>query len=179
MVLSRFLLIVSALACGAVLAACGGGGGGDSGKTFEAPDVAFKFQYPAAFTQQNEDDGKVLAAVLPEPGDTANAIKVRKTSDQELVLGPFVDEIHRKFERQLGKVNKRTETHSDIEMHVLSFRAPTTLRQGGQSKRVTVSSASYIFTGGDKTWQLECLSTEAHRAQIDAACRQALESISF
>lgn len=175
---SRFLYIASTVACGAVLSACGGGGG-DSGKTFEAPDVAFKFQYPAAFTQQNEDDGKVIAQVLPEPGDTANSIKVRKTSDQELQLGPFVDEIHRKFERQLGKVNKRTERHSDIEMHVLSFRAPTTLRQGGQSKRVTVSSASYIFTGGDKTWQLECLSTEAHRAQIDAACRQALESISF
>jgi hypothetical protein len=175
---SRLLPIGSAVACGVVLSACGGGGG-DSAKTFEAPDVAFSFKYPASLTQQNEDDGKVLAQVLPEPGDTANAIKVRKTSDRELQLGPFVDEIHRKFVRQLGRVDKRTERHSDIEMHVLSFRTPTTLREGGQSKKVTVSSASYIFTGGDKTWQLECLSTEAHRAQIDAACRQAIDSISF
>jgi hypothetical protein len=175
---SRVLAGVSAVACGAVLSACGGGGG-DSAKTFEAPDVAFSFNYPASFTQQNEDADKVLARVLPDPGDTNNALKVRKTSDQELPLGTFLDEIRRQFAQQLGRVDKRTERHGDLEMGVLSWRSPTTIREGGQAKKVNLSSASYFFAGGGKTWQLECLSTEAHRAQIDAACRQAIDSISF
>ena len=181
---SRILSIASVALCGAVLGACGesdgqGGQGGESAKTFEAPDIAFSFKYPAAFTQVNEDDGKVLASVLPDTGDTNNAVKVRKTSDQELQLSTYLDEIRRQFAQQLGRVDRRIERHSDLEMGVLSFRAPTTVEEGGQQRRVNLSSASYFFAGGGKTWQVECLSTDAHRAQIDAACRQAVNSVSF
>ena len=158
------------------LAGCGGGGGSDSGaKTFSAPDVAFTFEIPDGLTQTNQDDGKVLARVSPDPSDVNSAVKVRQASAQELPTSAYLDQFRRQFQQQVGRVDKAMERHSDIEMGVLSFDQPVTLK----GQRTRVNSKSYFFTGGGKTWQMECVSTSEHKAKIDAACRQAIDTIKF
>jgi hypothetical protein len=163
-----------------VLAGCGGGGGSgttsESGaKTFNAPDVAFTFEIPEGLTQSNQDMDKVLARVSPDPSDVNSAIKIRQASAQELPHSAYLDQFRRQFQQQVGPVAKAMERHSDIQMGVLSFDQPVTLR----GERTRVNSKSYFFTGGGKTWQLECVSTSKHKAKVDAACRQAIDSIKF
>lgn len=161
-----------------VLAGCGGGAGtgGDSGATtFSAPDVAFTFEFPQGLTQSNEDVDDVLARVSPDPANRNNAIKVRQTSARELPHSAYLEQLRQQFQRQVGPVARRMERHSDIEMGVLSFAKPTTLN----GRRTRVSSRSYFFAGGGKTWQVECVSTSEHEAQITAACPQAVDSIKF
>jgi hypothetical protein len=174
-----------ALLAALTLAACGGGGGGttgadtgggEEGGTFKATDVGFTFKYPTDFKQVDEDNGKVLAIVAPDPADADNGLKIRQTAAQELPLSAYLDEFRRQFQQQIPRVDKRIEQHNGIEMGVLSFTG--NINQGGQQQRVT--SSSYFFAGGGKTWQLECLTKgEQHKSMIDAACKQAVDSVSF
>ena len=156
------------------LAGCGSGGGSDE-TSFEATDVAFTFEHPAEFKQDDADDGKVLARLELDPNQPNDAIKVRQTSARELPLSAFLDTFQRQFSAQVGPVRKRTEKHADREMGVLQFGQSIT----EQGKRVRATSTSYFFSGGGKTWQLECVSTGAEKPKVDAACKQAVDSVAF
>lgn len=167
------------------LAGCGGGGdkggAGESGKTsgrpasprFTATDVAFSFEYPRDFKKVDQpNDGEVLAEVNPTPGDVKNGIKIRKTSEKELPFASYSGQFLNQFKDQLGvRIDRRTERHSGLDVGVLEWE------KAFQGTRL--HSASYFFSGGGKTWQLECISDTAHRAPIRAACAQALGSLKF
>jgi hypothetical protein len=51
------------------------------------------------------------------------------------------------------------------------------IESGGEM--VEFTSSSYFFKGAGRTWQIECIADAEHRAQIEAACRTALESVQF
>ena len=142
---------------------------------FESDAVGFTFEYPEEFAVDKQGSGDVIGQVSVEAGEVLNALKVRKTSDQELGTERYLDEFQSDFAQTVGEVDKREETIGDIEMGVLEFE--DSVEQLGES--VDFTSTSYFFPGGGKTWQLECIADTEHRAEIDEACMQALESISF
>lgn len=180
------------------IAGCGGGGdkssssggsaksspgkssGPEAGK-FQAKDVGFTFQYPTSFKQVDEpNDGSVLASVTPTPGDVNNGLKIRKTSDKELPFSSYADSIRQQFEQQLGtKVTETQGTRGSLELGVLKWSNAYTKKDLGEEKVIELSSKSYFFAGGGKTWQLECLSSQDYRDEITEACKQALGSIQF
>jgi hypothetical protein len=174
------------------LAGCGGSD--DEGKparkatkepvaetTFKARDVGFTFSYPRGFEQVDEpNDGKVLASVTPTPNDPNNGVKVRLTSERELPFASYAAQLRSQFEDQLAtKISQRQEKRRELDVGVLEWRKATTQTNLGEEETVRLHSTSYFFTGAGKTWQVECLSSEEHRADIEKACRQALGSIEF
>jgi hypothetical protein len=181
-----------ALAATALLAGCGGDDeksdapattasttttAASEANTFESSDIGFTFTYPKEW-QETEEGGKVLGAVSPVPNDPQNGVKVRKTSDQELTFASYSGQISSQFEDQLGvKVDVRDETHGDIDMGVMEWTSSLTYKDLGQEVTTEIHSTSYFFTASGKTWQLECLSTEEQRADIDAGCSLVIESI--
>jgi hypothetical protein len=173
----------------AVVAGCGsdGGDGGDGANAdttaapspgaavFESKAVGFTFEYPAELKAQRKPQGEILGQVAVERGARLNALKIRKTAEQELGTARYLDEFQRDFAQTVGRVSKREDTIGDLDVGVLEFDHSVQL--GGE--RVAFSSASYFFAGAGKTWQLECIADERHREQIDAACKTALESVDF
>ncbi|HEY8640268.1 MAG TPA: hypothetical protein VIL53_07155 [Solirubrobacterales bacterium] len=189
--LGRSILALAAVA----LPVSGCGGGSDSahpartakgstvqtGSTFRAADVGFTFQIPRGFKQVDEpNDGKALASVTPAPGDVNNGLKIRKTADQELPFLSYAGKLRAQFEQQLAtKVSERTQTVGALKLGILEWRRAYTKTDLGQEKTVMLHSTSYFFAGDGKTWQLECLSSQDHRSDIDRGCRQAISSIKF
>lgn len=171
-----------------LLAGCGGddkddeAAGGDQttpstpdAAVFQSKAVAFTFEYPKEFTADEKPQGQVLGQVSAEPDAQLNAIKIRKTANQELGTERYLDEFQRDFSETVGKVDKREEKIGDLDTGVLEFE--DSIEQLGQP--VEFSSVSYFFAGGGKTWQMECIADAEHRAQIGEACRAALESVQF
>jgi hypothetical protein len=185
-----YVLIVAAVVL--ALAGCGGGGakkqgtGGAptkaaGGPTFKASDIPFTFQYPPGFKQVDDPkDGSVLSSVTPTPGDVNNGLKVRKTAETELPFTSYAAQIRGQFEDQLTtKVTQREGTRGELKLGVLTWSKSYTRTNLGQEETVRLHSKSYFFAGSGKTWQLECLSSEEHRSEIDQACEQAIGSIAF
>ena len=173
---------------------CGGGGDEkDAGEpaapaapaakegSFKAADVSFTFQYPHGFEQVDEpSDGEALASVTPTPDDVNNGLKIRVTAETELPFVSYVAEIRGQFEEQLAtKVSQREEKRGALDLGILEWEKSTTQTDLGEEKTVRLHSTSYFFQGGGKTWQLECLSSQDHRSDIDQACDQAIGSIQF
>lgn len=178
------------LLAAALLAGCAGGDSDDKDENgggtdtpapasdvavFESPEIGFNFEYPKDWAADKRPDDQVLAQVSLEAGEPLNAIKIRKTADQELGTDRYLDEFQRDFARTVGKVDKREQTIGNIDMGVLEFE--DSVEQLGQP--VDFSSVSFFFPGGGKTWQVECIADSDHESEIDEACKAALESISF
>lgn len=136
-------------------------------RTFASPRIPFTFDYPKDLVAEKKPREDVLAEVAAERGSRLNAIKVRRTARRELEPGRYLEEFRRDFERSVGAVEKRRERIGDLDLGVLEFETPK------------FSSSSYFFTGGGQTWQVECISDPEHRAAIDAACKTALESVTW
>jgi hypothetical protein len=149
--------------------------------SFKAADVPFTFQYPRGFKQVDEPKEKeVLASVTPTPDDVNNGLKIRVTAETELPFVSYAAEIRGQFEEQLAtKVSQREETRGALDLGILEWRKSDTKSDLGAEKTVRLHSTNYFFHGGGKTWQLECLSSQDHRSNIDQACQQAIGSIQF
>lgn len=171
--------IAFALLGALVLAACGSGDGSSGDRTdarrFQAPDVAFTFEYPPSMRQSDRDSGDERARISPEPGDLDNALKVSQVSGREETLSRYVERSRQQLSRRVGGVDLEIERHRDIEMGLLSYGNPTKV----DGRRTRLESQAYYFVGGGRTWRLECLSTSEREPQIRAACRQALDTIRF
>jgi hypothetical protein len=176
------------LAC-ALVAGCGSdddsGSNGDSGDTgtaetvaterFESPRIGFTFDYPGDLVAQRRPRRDVLAQVSIERGSAINAVKVRRTSNRELDRDSYLDEFERDFERTVGAVEQREEEIGGLDVGVLEFEDSVELR----GEPVDFTSTSYFFTGGGRTWQVECIAEDAQRDRIERACTTVLESIEF
>ena len=151
------------------------------GTTFKASDVNFTFQYPKGFQQVDEpNDGKALATVTPVPNDVNNGLKIRETANNELPFASYGSKLRAQFEDQLAtKVSQRETTEGGIALGVLEWKKPYTKTDLGEEKTFELHSTSYFFAGGGKTWQIECLSAQDYRREIDAACDKAIASIEF
>ena len=142
---------------------------------FESDRIAFTFDYPEYLTAERRPREQVLARVGVERGSRLNAIKVRQTAERELDPGRYLDEFQRDFERTVGSVEKREERVGDLQTGVLEFE--DSIELGGE--RVDFRSSSYFFKGAGRTWQLECIADNAHREEVEEACRIVLESVEF
>ena len=172
---------IAALLSALALAACGSDDdGGDNepaekkpaaqsegGTTFEASDVGFTFEHPEEFKQENADQGKIIATLKL---DEENGLNIRKSSDQALPPSFYLDEFERDFERSpdVGDVQKKTTRYGGRETGVLVIPDAPSAVPGSKER---VRAEEYFFAGDSKTWQLECLSTEEKRSEVDAACK--------
>lgn len=170
------------LLCAALVAGCGGDD--DDGEpqepagetaTFESDEIAFTFEYPRELEARMRPDGPVLGQVAVERDGAINAIKVRRTASRELERERYLDEFERDFERTVGDVEQHEEQIGELDVGVLEFEDSVTL----EGEETTFASTSYFFTGGDGTWQVECIADEQHSDLIEDACRTALESVEF
>jgi hypothetical protein len=172
-----WLLLVALIAAG-----CGSGDGGADAPprggevtTFESPRIPFTFDYPKDFVAEKRPREKVLGRVAAERGSRLNAIKVRRTAGRELNPERYLDAFQRDFQRSVGVVDKDERMIGDLETGVLVFEDSVSRR----GKDVAFKSSSYFFKGAGQTWQVECISDAEHRAEIESACRTALESVDF
>jgi hypothetical protein len=163
---------LAAVIAAAGLAACGGKAD-RKGPAFHDSGVGFSFRYPHGFKVQTADRGSVLALVSLDP---LNGLAIRSTSPQALVPDQFLGQLRADFQRQGFHVVQRRERHSGLDMGVLAFTIPRSNPASGG--RTPLRTVNYFFAGGGKTWQLECRST-TRTAQVDGACREAIDSISF
>ena len=134
---------------------------------FESNRLGFTFEYPDDLAVDRRPPPPVLARVAVRRRDRLNAIQVRQTARRELRPTRYLDEFRRDLERSVESVETREEQVGDLDVGVLEV-------EGGD-----FTSSSYFFAGAGRTWQLECLSDDEHRAKIDEACRIALGSIAF
>ncbi len=134
---------------------------------FESPRIAFTFDYPKDFVAEKRPREQAPARVGVERGSRLNAIQVRRTSRAPLAPRRYLDEFKRDLAREGRTVTTREERIGDRDMGVLEVEARD------------FTSSSYFFTGAGQTWQVECIADAEHRAEIDAACRTALESVDF
>jgi len=144
-------------------------------RVFESDRIPFTFEYPKGLVAEQRPREQVLARVGVERGSRLNAIKVRRTARRELEPERYLGDFQRDFARTVGAVEKREERIGHLDMGVLAF--DDRLEQAGES--VDFHSSSYFFTGAGQTWQVECIADAEHQAQIEAACRTALESVDF
>ena len=142
---------------------------------FESARIGFTFEYPDDLTAEKRPRERVLARVGVERGSRLNAIKVRRTARRELEPERYLDEFKRDFERTVGAVEKREERIGELDTGVLEFE--DAVERGREM--VDFTSSSYFFKAAGRTWQIECIADAEHRAQIEAACRTALESVQF
>ena len=143
----------------------------ESSPTFESPRIAFTFDYPKDFVAEKRPREQVLARVAVERGSRLNAIKVRRTARRALAPALPRRLQARLRARRSARSTTREERIGDLDTGVL-----VESRAGGDDE---FTSSSYFFTGAGQTWQLECIADAEHRAEIDAACRTALESVDF
>ena len=170
---------VFAVAAALLLAACGSDDGGDEERPktrgeratprpatarLDAKRVGFTFEYPKRFVVSR--GGGAIVRVSRGRGDRVNAINVRRVAGSKPPRG-YVDAFRRDFAREVGEVDKRRERFGDLDVAVLEFT------------KDELNSRSHFFTGGDGTWQVECVAEREHRAQIDTACKIALSSVRF
>jgi hypothetical protein len=144
---------------------------------FSSERIPFTFDYPHGDLVEETCPGEpgVFARVGVARCPRLNAIKVRRTARRELEPERYLDEFERDFERTVGTVEKREERIGPLDVGVLEFE--DTVERGGEM--VAFTSSSYFFRGAGRTWQIECIADAEHRAQIEAACRTALESVQF
>jgi hypothetical protein len=161
----------------AFLPGCGSDGGDDETAVersqppagtavFESDRIGFTFKYPDDLVV-DRPRAPVLARVAVDRRTRLNAIQVRRTASRELRPARFLDEFRRDLEGSVEEVETREDSAGDLDVGVLEVEAKD------------FTSSSYFFTGAGRTWQLECLSDDGHRARIEEACRIALDSIDF
>ena len=174
-------LFLSVLVLG--LGGCGGDDGGEpesttvagesatgSPDTFRADDVEFTFSIAEGGTQVDGTD-EVLAAVLLDPGDADNGVKIRQAAPQPLPSASYIGTIRQQFEADLGlEVKSTTEVHAGTEMAVLGYE--------GKSGTIDQLVRNYFFPGKTATWHIECISTRRDtRAAVDQLCAEALDTL--
>ena len=134
---------------------------------FESSRLGFTFEYPADLAVDRTPRQPVLARVAVKRRARLNSIQVRQTARRELHPTRYLDEFRRDLERSVERVETREDRIGDLDVGVLEVE--------GRG----FTSSSYFFAGAGRTWQLECLSDDEHRARIDEACRIALGTIAF
>jgi hypothetical protein len=181
------LFAVLAVATFTALAGCGSddedsGGGSEtapaagaetSAATFQAEDVDFTFEIAGDAEQVDEDDGKIVAQVLPDTSQTDDGIRIREAAPQPVAPPTFIATIKSQFESDLDvPVEQDTAEHGGAQMMVLSFDKET----GSIDEHVE----NYFFMTTEKTWQLECISSKpATRETVEELCQTALDTIEF
>jgi hypothetical protein len=141
-----------------------------SSDTFSADGVEFTFSIAEGGTQVEGSDD-VLAAVLLDPADGDNGLKIRQAAVEPLPSATYIGTIRQQFEADLEvDVEFTTETRSDIEMAVLSYEKVV----GSIDEAVS----NYFFEGDTATWVIECISTkQATREPVRELCDEALDTL--
>lgn len=145
-----------------------GASGPRGDQTFQVEQVPFTFKYPGNFALAPIPEGFVwIAGVGPY-----DILDVKRIANKEQSLKATRDEIRSSLavRPDLTIIGDGTDTVGLTK--VVRFSVDTAV--SGQKLR----SNLYYFSMGGASWQLECQSTEAGRAEIDAACSKMRDSFS-
>jgi hypothetical protein len=169
-----------ALALAAIAALAVAACGGESDGTFDYEGFPFTFSYPEDFeeTEDIETSQKAGAPAEQTAGigiDEDNAIVVQRytvmieVTEQNLPrVKPEVDALVRQFDPQAGP----SEITEVAGLPALAAQIAVPSLDDG------LSDFTFIFDG-DQEYLINCQSTPDHREEVDEACAQALETLSF
>ena len=136
-------------------------------QVYVAPGKSFSFEYPGNFSVKPgvEPEGFVWIAGVG-PYDVLN---VKRIANVPTPLGRLKSEARLALSNTPGVtiIGEGTETHAGIRMVRFDLDSKV--------KELTLHSKIFQFNANKVTWQLECES-QAHAADIDAACSRALET---
>ena len=171
----RIALLV--LALGSLgFASCGGGSDG----TFDREGFPFQFQYPDAFEESDE-----VSIDQALGGEAEETVAIGLNDDNAIILQRFtlriaVDESNlRLAQREIDGLMAQVDPDASSEPTevaglpaLLIEKVDVPSIQGGES-RLT------ILFDGDQEYVVNCQSTPEDRAEIEAACETALETLTL
>lgn len=172
----RVAAALAAVASAALLAGCGGGSDG----VFDREEFGFTFEYPTDFTESDdvkidENLGSEAAASYGIGLDDDNVILVQRYDIEATVTDSNLDQVKRQLDALLSKYVSGTST-TPTEVAGL----PALTADGVPVATVSEGESRFVFFfDGDVEYELNCQSTPAHRDEIEAACDQALETLSL
>jgi hypothetical protein len=137
--------------------------------TFAQPTVPFTFTYPGRFALGNVTRGILwVAGISP-----LDVLDVRRVDGREYSTEGLSQVYGATLRRQAGVRVQDESTRTVDDAGAVLFDVTTT------AGSVALHSRLVYFSHGGSTWQLECQSQQQNRASIDAACTQALDTLSL
>lgn len=138
-----------------------------SPQTFNYTNVPFTFVFPGNFANVDPPPQGFLWMSGIGPYDI---IDVKRLSNDERSVAEARASVKNSLQARPGLriTGEGTETFDNVRM--ARFAVDTDVE--GQ----TLKSTLYYFSLGGSSWQLECQSTAANRAAMDAACVQAMST---
>ncbi len=153
----------------ALLAACG-----EDRKRISSPRIPFTFEVPEDYKRVPVRPGSSQGTppILAVGADRLNVIDVRQSAPREVPLDRVARQVAASLD-QLGFSNAEAKRESHAGRDMLRFDVDNRVRGTATRSRL------YFFTGGGKTWELECQSAEDGRGELEDACEDAVNSVEF
>lgn len=185
---SRFIGVAAAatlLLAALIVSGCGGDDDKEKTSTFETPTYPFSFSYPsgwkvarnAEFNFGSDEGRRSVAVTLKNPHDqvTVTQYKLEKTLPEGFNGNQReIDRIVRRLTREAKGTasDATTVSYGGIPgyQYVVEYQAEddTELR----------NTLTFLFKGDDE-FQINCQSSPANRAALDAGCEEVLGTLKF
>lgn len=161
----------------AATAACGGGGG-DGTETFEEAGYAFTFQYPGSFEETSDVSYSSTAGGEAQDTigvglDDRNAIVVSRFDLNSPVTAENVAVVKAELDGVMSQVSGQELSGEQVEIGGFpGFEYTFDLENPPEGR-----SRFLALFDGRTEYTLNCQSTPERRDEIEAACRQAVETL--
>ena len=162
----------------ALVGACGGDGESGGVEMFDESGIGLTFEYPAAFEKRDDFGATVTAGARPAEEtavmlDDENGIVVAKYVLNITVDEQNIDDIKPEIDALAAQVAGTSVETEQIELAGLPgfrFEADVEKPKNGRSRIA-------ILSDGQTEYTLNCGSTPEKRAEIEAACERAFETL--
>jgi hypothetical protein len=156
--------------------------GGESDGTFDFEDFPFTFSYPDGFEEIDDID---IDEQLGADSDNTVAVGIDEhdlITVERYTLQIAVDEQNlRLAKHEIDALFAKLDDSGDVvttQTEIAGFPALTATEIPVSSIEGAASDITIIFDG-DQEYVINCQSTPDHRDEVDEACDQALETLSF
>lgn len=170
-----------------LIAGCGGGDDDSAPKEFTAATFPFTFDYPEGWTVtrdakfsygSNDSAVRAVTVTYKNPYDQVSITQYRlKKTLPEGVNGyqPEVDKIVKRLTKQAGG---RAGDAAVVEFGgIPGYQYVVEYPSGGDGGTLE-NKLTFLFSGRDE-FQVNCQSSKANRAKLNAGCDQILNSLKF
>jgi hypothetical protein len=160
----------------AATAACGGGGG-DGTETFEEEGYAFTFEYPGSFEETSDVSYSSTAGGEAQDPiglglDDRNAIVVSRYELNAEVTSGNVSQVKPEFDDLIRQLTGTEVSGKQVEIGGFpGFEYTFDLEDPPEGR-----SRFFVLFDGRTEYTLNCQSTPEKRDEIEAACRQAIDT---
>jgi hypothetical protein len=166
------VLITATAACG------GGGGGGDGTETFEEEGFALTFEYPSSLEETSDVSYSSTAGGAAEDAralglDDRNAIIVSRYGLNVAVTAENVDQVKPEADDLISGLAGTELSGKQVEISGLpGFEYEFDLEDPPEGR-----SRLFMLFDGKTEYTLNCQSTPDKRDELQAACRQAVDTL--